>query len=326
MPQDKLAEDFIANLERSRKKHPGLRQMFDGLLGEIHELKRAYKGDGDVKSEALDVAVCAYRIATEGDEGGNVKIDSIPDYMAWGQPPPSGRKAPQAWFLRRNAKGRRDDGLKIGPFWTADEAYQFADDRHTVHELFEYPDAIPSMDRVAQAKTSIQELLQVLSTKNTVKQEDLGGLVQKLEEIQTELQEALSEANNPIVRDHMHLLDPGFNYPELTGEPAKLMRDAVLISKDMGHAYVTVEHLLAAKYADNQTVYEDLVDFFVKGIPQRESEPHIEPTKGFLLVLYSMFAGASLIDAIKKTSPDGHGVFYINKHKLDKKNSGPGMV
>ncbi len=230
-----------------------------------------------------------------------------------------------AWFLRRNTNGRRDDGLKIGPFWTADEAYELADDRHTVHELFDSGNPTPAMDRVEQAKRGIQELLKALSTQNTVKQEDLGALVQRLEEIQGELQEALSQANNPIIRDHMHLLHPEFNYPELTGEPAKTMRDAVLISQDMGHAYVTVEHLLAAKFADNQTVHDDLVDFLETSLPSRESEAHIEPTKGFLLVLYSMSAGTPLIDAIKKTCPDGHGVFYINKHKLDKRNSGPGM-
>lgn len=79
---------FTANLIRSREKHPGIKQMFDGLLGEVHELKRAYKGDGNLKAEALDVAVCAYRIAIEGDEGGNLKLDQVPDWMAWNAPVP----------------------------------------------------------------------------------------------------------------------------------------------------------------------------------------------------------------------------------------------
>jgi hypothetical protein len=75
---------FTADLKRSQGKHPGLRRMFDGLLGEVHELKRAYSGDGDVRAEAFDVAVCAYRIATEGDEGGNEKLAAVPDCFAWG--------------------------------------------------------------------------------------------------------------------------------------------------------------------------------------------------------------------------------------------------
>lgn len=79
---------FYANLKRSRDKHPGIKQMFDGLLGEVHELKRAYKGDGNLQAEALDVAVCAYRIAMEGDEGGNLKLDQVPDWMAWNAPVP----------------------------------------------------------------------------------------------------------------------------------------------------------------------------------------------------------------------------------------------
>lgn len=88
---------FLADLERSRAKHPGIAKMFDGLLGEIHELKRAYAGDGDVRAEALDVAVCAYRIATEGDQGSNEKIGLVPDDFAWGAKVP-GQVSGAAWM------------------------------------------------------------------------------------------------------------------------------------------------------------------------------------------------------------------------------------
>lgn len=74
---------FLADLDRSRAKYPSNGTMLDGLLGEVHELKRAYNGDGDIRSEAFDVAVCAYRIAVEGDAGGNKKLSSIPDSFAW---------------------------------------------------------------------------------------------------------------------------------------------------------------------------------------------------------------------------------------------------
>jgi hypothetical protein len=86
--QEPVVSEFIADLERSRAKHPGIKRMFDGLLGEAHELKRAYGGEGDIRAEAFDVAVCAYRIATEGDEGGNQKLEHVPDWMAWGSAPP----------------------------------------------------------------------------------------------------------------------------------------------------------------------------------------------------------------------------------------------
>jgi hypothetical protein len=76
--------DFIADLERSRAKYPNNASMLDGLCGELHELKRAYQGDGDVRAEAFDVAVCAYRLAVEGDSGGNRKLGLIPDAFAWG--------------------------------------------------------------------------------------------------------------------------------------------------------------------------------------------------------------------------------------------------
>lgn len=82
-PADAVDPDFVSDLARSRAKHPGIARMFDGLLGEVHELKRAYAGDGERRAEAFDVAVCAYRIATEGDAGGNAKLLHIPDWMAW---------------------------------------------------------------------------------------------------------------------------------------------------------------------------------------------------------------------------------------------------
>ncbi len=80
---NEIDPDFVADLNRSKAKHPGNKRLFDAVLGEVHELKRAYEGDGDIRAEAFDVAVCAYRIATEGDGGENEKL-AIPDWMAWG--------------------------------------------------------------------------------------------------------------------------------------------------------------------------------------------------------------------------------------------------
>lgn len=57
---------YCANLACSRQKHLGIKQMFDGLLGEVPELKPAYKGD----------------------EGGNLKMDHGPDWMAGNAPVP----------------------------------------------------------------------------------------------------------------------------------------------------------------------------------------------------------------------------------------------
>lgn len=87
-------EDFMADLARSINKYPQNNRMFDGLMGEVDELRRAYSGDGDVTAEAFDVAVCAFRIATEGDAGGNTTLAPDLSVMAFEQkfPPPSGIK------------------------------------------------------------------------------------------------------------------------------------------------------------------------------------------------------------------------------------------
>lgn len=66
--------EFLADLHRSRTKYPNNARMFDGLMGELDELRRAYNGDGDIRAEALDVAVCAFRIAVEGDAGANSRL------------------------------------------------------------------------------------------------------------------------------------------------------------------------------------------------------------------------------------------------------------
>lgn len=81
--------EFLADLNRSRTKYPNNARMWDGLMGEVDELRRAYHGDGDQRAEAFDVAVCAFRIATEGDAGGNTLLaapqqtESAPNALRW---------------------------------------------------------------------------------------------------------------------------------------------------------------------------------------------------------------------------------------------------
>jgi len=69
-----LSVDFLVGLARSKEKYTSNRRMLDTLHEEVRELEQAYLGKGDIKSEAFDVAVAAYRIATEGDAGGNRSI------------------------------------------------------------------------------------------------------------------------------------------------------------------------------------------------------------------------------------------------------------
>ncbi|MYM92485.1 hypothetical protein [Duganella vulcania] len=69
---EEAGDELLANVARSRGKYPSNRRMFDGLMGKVTQLGRAYRGDGDIYAEALDVAACALRIAIEGDAGGNL--------------------------------------------------------------------------------------------------------------------------------------------------------------------------------------------------------------------------------------------------------------
>lgn len=66
--------EFWFDLARSKSKYPCNARMFDGLMGEVDELRKAYLGNGNIREEAFDVAACAFRIATEGDAGGNLSL------------------------------------------------------------------------------------------------------------------------------------------------------------------------------------------------------------------------------------------------------------
>lgn len=140
-----VMDAFLKNLDRSQTKYPNNRQMFDGLLGEVHELKRAYEGDGSIRSEALDVAVCAFRIAQEGDAGGNEKLSCVPDWLAWGAAAPVvDPMVAAAWYVERSSPGKRDHGMRLGPFWKREEAEWWVDDRHVLRALVSVdPKSVP---------------------------------------------------------------------------------------------------------------------------------------------------------------------------------------
>lgn len=65
-------DELLTNVARSRGKYPANRRLFDALMEQIEMLARAYHGEGDTRGAALDVAANAFRIAVEGDVGGNV--------------------------------------------------------------------------------------------------------------------------------------------------------------------------------------------------------------------------------------------------------------
>jgi hypothetical protein len=61
---------LVDELERARALHPGNALLFEALGEEVGELARALGGgDGDVITEAVQVACVAIRIASEGTTG-----------------------------------------------------------------------------------------------------------------------------------------------------------------------------------------------------------------------------------------------------------------
>lgn len=44
---------------------------------------------------------------------------------------------PFAWYVERVAPGRRDHGLKLGPFWKREQAEEWVDERHVLKPLFD---------------------------------------------------------------------------------------------------------------------------------------------------------------------------------------------
>lgn len=53
------------------------------------------------------------------------------------------QQEPVAWFVRRNAPGKRDDGMRLGPFWKKEDAEDWVDDRHILHALYATPQPTP---------------------------------------------------------------------------------------------------------------------------------------------------------------------------------------
>lgn len=48
-----------------------------------------------------------------------------------------GKLAPAAWYLQRVAPGRRDHGMKIGPFWKLQVAQELEDRDHKILPLYD---------------------------------------------------------------------------------------------------------------------------------------------------------------------------------------------
>lgn len=49
--------------------------------------------------------------------------------------------APVAWYVERVAPGKRDNGMRLGPFWKLEDAQEWCDERHELRELYAAPPA-----------------------------------------------------------------------------------------------------------------------------------------------------------------------------------------
>jgi hypothetical protein len=49
---------------------------------------------------------------------------------------PQAVDAPVAWYVERHAPGKRDHGMKLGPFWKKEAAEEWVDDRHHLKPLY----------------------------------------------------------------------------------------------------------------------------------------------------------------------------------------------
>lgn len=47
------------------------------------------------------------------------------------------KRKPVAWYIRRNAPGKHDDGRRMGPFWKEADADDWVDENHTKHPLYD---------------------------------------------------------------------------------------------------------------------------------------------------------------------------------------------
>lgn len=91
---------------------------------------------------------------------------------------------------------------------------------------------------------------------------------------------------------------------------------ARLLAEELGHAYYTVEHILAASIAQNETAKQDLLGFVNLNIPLAEPGDIAMPTMGVQRVAKRLAKGQTLLDAVMAEGEDAHGPHFIKKHGL----------
>ncbi len=92
------------------------------------------------------------------------------------------------------------------------------------------------------------------------------------------------------------------------------------LAEDLGHAYYTIEHLLAAVIVDNDFAQQDLLGFVNLHTPLAEPGDIAMPTLGVQRVAKRLAHGDNLFDAIMAEGDEAHGPHFIKKHDLTQKD------
>ena len=106
---------------------------------------------------------------------------------------------PMAWYVKRSAPGRRDHGMKLGPFWKIEDAQEWVDENHTLHEMYDAPPDTP-VPTVAEVNVTDE---MAYSFHRALSDSSLGA--NEVEEIKTGLRAAL--ANIPAVAINQQMLE-----------------------------------------------------------------------------------------------------------------------
>lgn len=88
------------------------------------------------------------------------------------------------------------------------------------------------------------------------------------------------------------------------------------LAEELGHAYYTVEHILAASIAENEASKKDLLGFIKLNIPFAEPGEIAMPTMGVQRVAKRLAQGQTLLEAVMAEGGDAHGPHFIKKHGL----------
>lgn len=117
-----------------------------------------------------------------------------PDGMEY--PQPQGEQEPVAWYVERHAPGRRDHGMKLGPFWKRKDAEEWLDDNHRLRSLYAGQPPQGEQEPVAWAEEIIEYLHAHYDTE-MIKELDSGDALIRLDDAIAAVEEVEQRYTHP---------------------------------------------------------------------------------------------------------------------------------